>query len=106
MRRLTDNDLRAVPTFAGLLKAHREAAGWSQKVFAAIVGCDRSFITLVESGLSNPRRDSAVAMADALELSLMERVKFLAAAGYCETHVIAELVERSIGRRYTWEARL
>lgn len=93
-------------TFSALLAEHRQAAGWSQGDVAAAVNVNRSTITRLESGHRAPSHQMAVALADALELSLVERVMFLASAGFAETHVIAELVARAGERRYTWEIRL
>ena len=74
---------RVEQSFAELLKAHREAAGQSQKALAQATGLDQSYIARIEQGnRTPPARPLVVTLADALSLPDLDRQRFLRAAGH------------------------
>jgi transcriptional regulator with XRE-family HTH domain/tetratricopeptide (TPR) repeat protein len=69
------------PTFAGLLRRMRRAAGLSQEALAKRAGLSRRGVSELESGVSKaPRKDTVTLLADALELDGDERTLFLSRA--------------------------
>lgn len=68
------------PTFASLLRGHREAAGLSQEELAERAGVSRRGVSDLERGLKRrPHRDTIARLADALELPALEQATFEAA---------------------------
>ena len=71
------------PTFATLLKTHRDTAQRSQKDLAQATGIDQSYIARLERGnRTPPDRPLVVRLADALALSDADRQRLLRAAGH------------------------
>lgn len=75
---------RTTTPFGALLETHRHRAKLSMKRLSALVYCDWSYISRLESGQRGPSRDMVTRLADALELTPADRVAFFASAGYLE----------------------
>ncbi len=68
--------------FGRLVRLAREAAGLSRADLAAQVGLDPSHLYRIESGGRRPSRESALALAEALQIGDDETNRWLVAAGY------------------------
>lgn len=68
--------------FAALLRLAREKAGLTRDQLAKRVGLDVSHLFRIETGGRNPSRDSALALAVALEIDDAAVNQWLGAAGY------------------------
>lgn len=56
--------------FARRLKEERERKGWSQRALAAAAGINHQMVSFIELGHCDPGWQTAVALADALGVSL------------------------------------
>lgn len=83
--------------FGKLLEAYRSARGWTKAQLAERAGLDPSAVSRLESGQRFPERQTVALLADALELSPLDRERLYAAAGYrseaWDDSLVAELVE-------------
>ncbi|MER3439371.1 MAG: XRE family transcriptional regulator [Chloroflexota bacterium] len=83
--------------FGKLLEVYRAAKGWTKAQLAERAGLDPSAISRLESGQRVPERQTVALVADALELSPLDRERLYAAAGYrsdaWDDSLVAELVE-------------
>ncbi len=83
--------------FGKLLEAYRSTKGWTKAQLAERAGLDPSAISRLESGQRLPERQTVALLADALELSPLNRERLYAAAGYrseaWDDSLVAELVE-------------
>lgn len=58
------------------IKACREARGVSQRRLADTVGCTSAYVSLIEREMRDPRVSMLKAIADALDVSLLELLTF------------------------------
>ncbi len=72
----------ATVDFPQLLQAMRVERGWSKADLAKRAKFDPSTITRLEQGSRDPERDTVLQLADGMALSLVDRDRLLAAAGY------------------------
>lgn len=72
----------ATVTFPQLLQAMRVERGWSKADLAKRANFDPSTITRLEQGSRDPEPDTVLQLADGMALSLVDRDRLLAAAGY------------------------
>jgi transcriptional regulator with XRE-family HTH domain len=69
--------------FGATLRRYRRCVGWSQNALARVVGLDASYINRLERGEREaPTRQTALALAQALELSTEDADRLLGSAGY------------------------
>ncbi|HET8522756.1 MAG TPA: helix-turn-helix domain-containing protein [Thermomicrobiales bacterium] len=68
--------------FAPLLTELRTARGWTQKQLAQAAQLDQSYISRLEAGTRMPEHPTTLKLADALDLSPIERERLLAAGGF------------------------
>jgi transcriptional regulator with XRE-family HTH domain len=72
----------ATVAFPRLLQAMRMDRGWTKADLAKRSGFDPSTITRLEQGSRDPERETVTQLADGMALSLVDRDRLLAAAGY------------------------
>lgn len=70
MKRIKDITKRE--TIGGLLREKRDATNMSQKELSKAVGLSRSYISLIEQGERIPTYNTAIKMAECLNLKLEE----------------------------------
>lgn len=83
--------------FGKLLETYRTARNWTKAELAERAKLDPSAISRLESGQRFPERQTVALLADALELSPLDRERLYAAAGYrseaWDDPLVADLVE-------------
>ena len=67
---------------ASLLKSHRARSGLTQAALSRRIGCDHSYISLIESVRSGMSRQLAESAGRALDLDAYDAAQLLAAAGH------------------------
>jgi transcriptional regulator with XRE-family HTH domain len=72
----------AETAFGDWLKATREAKGWTTQVLADKAGLTQPYVTMLEQGTRNPRRDKVEQLAAAMEV---DPAPGLLAAGFSST---------------------
>lgn len=72
----------ATVAFPRLLQAMRTDRGWTKADLAKRSGFDPSTITRLEQGSRDPERETVLQLADGMALSMVDRDRLLAAAGY------------------------
>lgn len=83
----------AAPGFGDRLRYWRTERGYSQMRMAEFADCEPAAISRWESGSRNPRRQTVIALADALTLTGYARVRFFSSAGYIEHELTDEQAE-------------
>lgn len=68
--------------FPSLLRQHRTAAGLSQSVLTTMVGCDQTYISLLERGKRQPSRKMVLTLSEALGLGQSDTDRLLFSANY------------------------
>ena len=76
----------AVNEFGRLLKDWRRARGRSQLKLALDADVSSRHLSFIENGRSTPSRDMVLRIAEALDVPLRERNRFLNAAGYASVY--------------------
>ncbi len=78
--------MTAVNEFGRLLKDWRRARGRSQLKLALDADVSSRHLSFIENGRSTPSRDMVLRIAEALDVPLRERNRFLNAAGYASVY--------------------
>lgn len=68
-------------SFGALLRQHRAAAGLTATELAAMADCHQTYIGLLEREVKTPSRETVLALAEALDMTVSQTDRLLFAAG-------------------------
>lgn len=83
--------------FPSLLRQHRVTVGVSQAALTTMVGCDQTYISLLERGKRQPSRQMVLTLAEALGLGQSDTDRLLFSANYAPQTDYQRFWEREHG---------